>query len=137
MKWYWKVLLWIGGVLGGLIVLIGVLIGCFAYNMYWKRTTCGEAVSPDGAYTLSLIAIGEPAWPFGPAKGELVLKKGKENVAESGFVLYDDGGCIRESCWEVLWKEDGVQVVIRGDEQCPEEFILGFDGETESRQITD
>lgn len=133
MKWYWKLLL----CLGGITVLSGVIFGVFLYNVRVRKTVCGESVSPDGTYTLSLVAVGEAEFPFGPARGELVLKKGKETVVEEGFILYDDGGCIRESCWEVVWKEDMVVVAITGEEQYPEEFILGFDGTVVSRQIVD
>lgn len=63
-------------------VVIGMnflLIGCFRYAVDYRKTIRDTSVSPDGKYELTLIEIGEPVWPFGPASGRLTL----DNEAES------------------------------------------------------
>lgn len=57
-------------------VVIGMnflLIGCFRYAVDYRKTIRDTSVSPDGKYELTLIEIGEPVWPFGPASGRLTL----------------------------------------------------------------
>ena len=57
-------------------VVIGMsylLIGCFRYAVDHRKTIWDTSVSPDGKYELTLIEIGEPVWPFGPASGRLTL----------------------------------------------------------------
>ena len=63
-------------------VVIGMnflLIGYFRYTVDHRKTIRDTSVSPDGKYELTLIEIGEPVWPFGPASGRLTL----DNEAES------------------------------------------------------
>ena len=48
-------------------------IGCFRYAVDHRKTIRDTSVSPDGKYELTLIEIGEPVWPFGPASGQLTL----------------------------------------------------------------
>ena len=57
-------------------VVIGMsflLIGYFRYAVDHRKTIRDTSVSPDGKYELTLIEIGEPVWPFGPASGQLTL----------------------------------------------------------------
>ena len=57
-------------------VVIGMnflLIGYFRYAVDHRKTIRDTSVSPDGKYELTLIEIGEPVWPFGPASGRLTL----------------------------------------------------------------
>ena len=63
-------------VLFAICVVIGMnflLIGCFRYAVDHRKTIRDTSVSPDGKYELTLIEIGEPVWPFGPASGRLTL----------------------------------------------------------------
>ena len=62
-------------------VVIGMnflLIGYFRYAVDHRKTI---SVSPDGKYELTLIEIGEPVWPFGPASGRLTLDNEAESTA--------------------------------------------------------
>lgn len=70
-------------------------------------------------------------------KGRLVLYEGKSRISKADFELFDDGGSIRSSIWEVTWHEDSVEVILSGDEQFNEQMILYFDGEKERKQLTD
>ena len=65
-------------------VVIGMnflLIGCFRYAVDHRKTIRDTSVSPDGKYELTLIEIGEPVWPFGPASGRLTLDNEAESTA--------------------------------------------------------
>lgn len=71
-------------------VVIGMnflLIGCFRYAVDHRKTIRNTSVSPDGKYELTLIEIGEPVWPFGPASGRLTL----DNEAESTASQVENG----------------------------------------------
>lgn len=65
-------------------VVIGMnflLIGYFRYAVDHRKTIRDTSVSPDGKYELTLIEIGEPVWPFGPASGRLTLDNEAEPTA--------------------------------------------------------
>lgn len=65
-------------------VVIGMnflLIGYFRYAVDHRKTIRDTSVSPDGKYELTLIEIGEPVWPFGPASGRLTLDNEAESTA--------------------------------------------------------
>ena len=109
----------------------------FEYELNYKKTVCDTAISPDEKYQITLMAIGEPDWPFGSASGRLVLKEGKDKISQTDFELHNDGGSISSSCWEVTWYEDYVEVILSGEEQFDEQVILYFDGTKEIQQMTD
>ena len=69
------------------IGMIFLLIGCFRYAVDHRKTIRDTSVSPDGKYELTLIEIGEPVWPFGPASGRLTL----DNEAESTASQVENG----------------------------------------------
>ncbi len=120
-----------------LIVLILVFFLYILYMTNYKKSTCDTSISPDGKYELILQAIGEPDWPFGSASGRLILKKGKDKISETDFELHDDGGSISSDCWKVTWYGEYVEVVLSGEEQYDEQFVLYFDGKKDSHQLTD
>jgi len=107
------------------------------YVSDYKITTVDTSVSPDETYELVLQAVGEADFPFGSASGRLILYEGKSKISKADFELFDDGGCIRSSIWEVTWHEDCVKVILSGDEQIDEQIILYFDGRKEVKQLTD
>lgn len=134
MKKGLKVILWIVGS-AALIVLIFWI--CIIYVTNYKKTNCDTSISPDGAYQLTLQAVGEPDWPFGSASGQLVLREGKYKISQMDFELRNDGKSINSSCWEVIWYEDYVEVILSGEEQFDEQVILYFDGTKKIQQLTD
>lgn len=123
--------------MGSLIILIVVFWLCISYQINYKKKICDTSISPDEKYELILQAIGEPEWPFGSASGQLVLKKGKDKISQADFELKNDGGNINSSCWEVVWYEDYVEVILSGEEQWDEQLILYFDGKKEMQQLID
>ena len=66
-----------------------------------------------------------------------MLYEGKSRISQADFELFDDGGSIRSSIWEVTWHEDHAEVILSGDEQFDEQIILYFDGKKERKQLTD
>ena len=134
MKSFLKIMLCI---IGSFIALIVVFWFCISYTVNYKKTTCDTSVSPDGKYELTLQAVGEPEWPFGSASGRLVLKEEKNEISQTDFELKNDGGSISGSCWKVTWYENYVEVILSGEEQSDERFILYFDGKIKIEQLID
>lgn len=125
------------GFVAATFIIIAVLWGSFVYVSNYKITTVNTSVSPNGTHNLVLQAVGEADFPFGSASGRLILYEGKSKISKADFELFDDGGCIRSSIWEVTWHEDCVKVILSGDGQPDEQIILYFDGRKEVKQLTD
>ncbi len=134
MKKIIKVIL---GVMAVILIIIVVFWVSIVYVSDYKITTVDTSVSPDETYELVLQAVGEADFPFGSASGRLILYEGKSKISKADFELFDDGGCIRSSIWEVTWHEDCVKVILSGDEQLDEQVTLYFDGRKEVKQLTD
>ncbi len=114
-----------------ILVVIFVFWLCMHYEINYKKTVCDTSVSPDGKYELTLQAVGEPDWPFGPANGRLILKAGEDHISQTDFTLRDDGKKIRSSCWKVTWYDKYVEVILSGEEQSDEQVLLYFNCEVE------
>lgn len=125
------------GFVAAVFIIIAVLWGSFVYVSDYKITEADTSVSPNGTHNLVLQAVGEADFPFGSASGRLILYEGKSKISKADFELFDDGGCIRSSIWEVTWHEDYAEVILSGDEQFDEQIILYFDGRKEIKQLTD
>ena len=105
MKKIMKVIL---GVIAVVFIIIVVFWVSIVYVSDYKITTVDISVSPDETYELVLQAVGEADFPFGSASGRLILYEGESKISKADFELFDDGGCIRSSIWEVTWHEDCV-----------------------------
>ncbi len=132
-----KIMKFILGFVAATFIIIAVLWGSFVYVSNYKITIVDTSVSPNGTHNLVLQAVGEADFPFGSASGRLILYEGKSKISKADFELFDDGGCIRSSIWEVTWHEDCVKVILSGDGQPDEQIILYFDGRKEVKQLTD
>lgn len=115
-------------IIGLFLTVISVYQLYISYVMNYKKTTCDTSLSPDGTYELILQAVGEPVWPYGPTSGQLVLKKGRNKISQTDFVLQNDGGSLSSDCWTVAWYEDYVEVILSASEQGNERYVLYFDG---------
>lgn len=124
-------------IIGAIALIILIFWLSLHYEMNYKKTVCDTAISPDKKYQITLMAIGEPDWPFGSASGRLILKEGKNQIAQTDFELWNDGGSISSGCWKVTWYEDYVEVILSGEEQEDERFILYFDGTQEIQYLND
>ncbi len=132
-----KIMKFILGFVAAVFIIIAVLWGSFVYVSDYKITEADTSVSPDGTHNLVLQAVGEADFPFGSASGRLILYECESKISKADFELFDDGGCIRNSIWEVTWYEDCVEVILSGDEQSDEQITLYFDGRKEVKQLTD
>ena len=127
-----KLVLFIAGVI---LLLLAPLYLCLRYETCFKKTVCDTSVSPEGRYTLTLLAIGEPDWPFGSASGRLSLKEGDIQISNADFELKNDGYSISSGCWTVTWQADYVEVILSGEEQFDEQILLYFDGTAQRRTL--
>ena len=106
----------VAGVIAVVFIIVVVFWGSIVYFSDYRITTIDTSVSPDGTCELVLQAVGEVDFSLGSATGRLVLNEGKNNILKADFELYDGGGNIRSSIWEVTWYEDCVKVILSGDE---------------------
>ena len=88
--------------------------------------------SQDGRYVLLFQQVGDPDWPFGHTHARLVLKDESGTITKYHFDVANDGGNVHSDSWQVTWKENCVEVVISGEEQNDNQYILYFDGKTDS-----
>lgn len=114
-------------IFGALVILLLAAVGFFVYLLDYQVRTVDQAESPDGTYELLLQSVGSPLF-FSSADGRLVLKQGKEKIAERDFTLYDDGGSVRADIWQVTWLQEFVWIRISGSEQNDEWIEITYDG---------
>jgi hypothetical protein len=122
------------GILGGIMLAFLSLLLLFVYYMNYATADVDTKMSDDGTYTVIMKSVGSP-WFFGPADGRFVLKEGKKTIVKYDFTVYDDGGCIRSSIWNVEWLSDSVRITVSGSEQSDCQYELYFDGHVDSKQL--
>ena len=123
------------GILVALGLMLAVLIGSFTYTTRYRVNSVDSSISQDGKYELLFQQIGDPEWPFGYTHARLVLKDESGTISKYSFAVRNDGASVHFDSWQVTWKEDRVEAVIRGEEQNDEQYILYFDGKTDSNQL--
>ena len=120
------------GIIAVLGLMLAGLIGSVTYTTKYRVNSVDSSTSQDGKYELLFQQIGEPDWPFGYTHARLVLKDELGTIAKYSFDVRNDGASVHSDSWQVIWKEDSVEVVISGKEQNDEQYILYFDGKTDS-----
>lgn len=120
------------GIIAVLGLMLAVLIGSVTYTTKYRVNSVDSSTSQDGKYELLFQQIGEPDWPFGYTHARLVLKDELGTIAKYSFDVRNDGASVHSDSWQVIWKKDSVEVVISGKEQNDEQYILYFDGKTDS-----
>ena len=116
------------GIIAVLGLMLAGLIGSVTYTTKYRVNSVDSSTSQDGKYELLFQQIGEPDWPFGYTHARLVLKDELGTIAKYSFDVRNDGASVHSDSWQVIWKEDSVEVVISGKEQNDEQYILYFDG---------
>lgn len=120
------------------VIIISLLLTVSVhYATNCKKTLRDTSVSPDGKYDLSLVEIGEPAWPFGAASGRLILNAGNAIISQKDFELHNDGCQIGRDNWKVAWNENHVEVILSGEEQFDEQICLYYDGAITRQYLMD
>lgn len=123
------------GTLAFFNILIMILAGSFTYTTRYKIHDVASYTSPDGKYDLLFQQVGDPDWPFGHTHARLVLKGEAETIAKYSFDIADDGANACSDLCRVTWKDTQVEAVISGKEQNDNQYILFFDGKTDSNQL--
>lgn len=118
--------------LGIVIFLTGTGIAVIKYEVDYKKTEVLKA--SEGAYTLTMYQVGEPGWPFGPVKGQFVLRKDGKKCNTFSFAVANDGGNLSPGNVLIKWEEDCVRLRVNGEEQEDMLYILGFDGSSHSEK---
>lgn len=122
------------GILAGLCITVLCFAGIFYYLIVFKVSNVDTSLSSGGEYSLTMQAVGEPLF-FGPADGQFILKKGEKRISKVKFSLRDDGGNISQDIWHVTWKKNQVEIIICGEEQNDEQFLLFFDGKYKINEL--
>ena len=130
MKKVFKVIL---GILLGIVLVVCLLYGAFIYMIKFHVATVDKK-SYNG-YEVVMQSVGSPLF-FSSADGRLLLKKNDKIIAQTDFVLSDDGGNIRKEVWSISWYKDRVGVVIRGSEQDDILYSLYYNGKTKDSIVT-
>ena len=120
------------GIAAVINIMIVVLAGSFTYTTKYKIHEVAESISQDGKYVLLFQQVGDPDWPFGHTHARLVLKDESGTITKYHFDVANDGANVHSDSWQVTWKENCVEVVISGEEQNDNQYILYFDGKTDS-----
>ena len=120
------------GIVAAINILIVVLAGSFTYTTRYKIHEVAYSTSQDGRYVLLFQQVGDPDWPFGHTHARLFLKDDSGTITKYHVDVANDGGNVHSDSWQVTWKENCVEVVISGEEQNDNQYILYFDGKTDS-----
>ena len=112
-----------------------ILVGSFTYTTRYKIHDVASYTSPDGKYELLFQQVGDPDWPFGHTHARLVLQDEAGTIAKYSFDIADDGANASSDLCQVTWKATQVEAVISGEEQNDNQYILYFNGKTESNQL--
>lgn len=86
-------------------------------------------VKTSGDYSIELIGIGDPPWPFGDHSGRIVLKgRGGKVICKEDISVNNDGAKMDKNNWTVTWEADRVVVTICGyDAPKARKYYLYFD----------
>ena len=110
--------------------------GSFTYTTRYKIHEVAYSTCQDGRYVLLFQQVGDPDWPFGHTHARIVLKDESGTITKYHFDVANDGANVHSDSWQVTWKEDCVEVAISGEEQNDNQYILCFNGKTDSNQLT-
>ena len=118
-----------------ILLLYLFLFACIVYRTNYAATEVListpevlSSASADGQYSLAVSQIGEPDWPFGPTHCRFVLKKDGKRILRHSFSVRNDGVSVTENNFSVIWNPNDVIVLVTGEEQPEETYILCFDG---------
>ena len=70
------------------------------------------------------IEAGNAAFPFGEAKVMARLYQGKQKIAETEMISYNDGKDADENNFLVSWYTDKVVITVKGEEMEDTDYIL-------------
>jgi hypothetical protein len=117
----------LGLIIAGILLLsIGIVIGSFQYVIKYKISDIGTELSEDGSCEILFQMIGEPEFPFGRTKVQVIVKKDDFVIKKIKTFISDDGAAFREANWDVRWLEEKVIITLHGSEQDDEVYEVGL-----------
>ena len=87
------------------------------------------AASEHLGYTVELREEPDMFLFRAPQKCSIVLRKGIWQVCKVDTVIANDGGSIGSGSWDVKWDDEGVTVVLRGEEMADKGYYLYYSGD--------
>ncbi len=101
-------------------VLVAVFLASYGRTVYttqYKLTDVSVSVSPDGKYEALLQMVGQPEWPFGDTTARVTITKDEMVIGTVTDDISDDGRCLTEYNWNVVWHDETVEITLKGEEQ--------------------
>lgn len=98
---------------------------CFFNQPHNDPYTIATSVSPSGKHSITIIGIGEPAFPFGPQ--EIAIHFDNEETEIHTSIQNDGGEAIVR---EIFWDGEQVSIRIGGKEQEDVVYFIDFSPET-------
>lgn len=111
-----------------IMIFIMLVVGIFIYQTKYKITQIGTYATSDGRYSVEIMQIGEPDFPFGAAHCKMELFAEGKSVSQYSFLVYDDGASAGTNNFEVYFQSENVQVIVSGSEQPDTIYRLFYDG---------
>lgn len=106
---------------GVLLAVIALWVGVFLWETELKTAPICTSTSPDGQYTVQVVAHGEPIF-FSPASVGICIG-GREAIQTQ---VANDGGRADEGNFTFTWDGPVVTIVVDGEEQLPETYRIAF-----------
>ncbi len=111
-----------------IMIFIMLVVGIMIYQTKYKVTQIGTYTTSDGRYSVEIMQIGEPDFPFGAAHCKMELFADKKSVSRYSFSVYDDGASAGTNNFEVYFQSENVQIIVSGSEQPDTIYRLFYDG---------
>ena len=115
-----------------LLVLLVLAAGGFVYRTEYRTEVLCTVPSPDGAYELTVLSVGDPGFTNGDASCRLVLRARRRQICRCDVSVANDGGPARVEDFSAAWYGDRVCVTVHSDEREDQLLSLCFDGRTEA-----
>ena len=109
------------------IIFVVIIVLIAIYITKFKITDVTEFVNEENKYKIIFQAVGEPEWPFGRTKVKVTLVN-SYNMKIKSFKEYirDDGATASKYNIDVNWKDNYVEVILKGSEQKDDIHILKY-----------
>ncbi len=113
-------------VIGSILILLALFLLFFMYQMNWKKTVIAEFRNEENGYEVILQEIGS-AFLFGSSDVRVILKNAKGTATDDlSTSIANDGGSLSAYNISVEWIPTGAHIILRGEEQGDESFVLQY-----------
>ncbi len=91
----------------------------YAYFHLFLKTEVYRETSPDYEHEFIFYQVGEPDWPFGPVKAQIVVVDAAgETVDRESIIVHTDGAALSEYCIrEFEWSDTTLTIECTGEEE--------------------